>query len=337
MSSNKTGNSATLQHLIACLSLTCRPVLCLLALLVSCSLSYAQSCTVTPANGAYGAVDILAGTAVDTTTTFTISCSGTSNQTVRACVELSPGQTNVAGQRRLASGTYRLVHELYADPARATIWGSWGASTTMYGLYPFGQTVDVDLNSSGSGSALLTVYGRISANQQTAGPGSYIWTMTTAPSIAYDYRTATPCPTGAKQATAGGSTWTASISDNCTVSATPLSFGTAGLLVADLNAQSAVSVTCTANTAYTIGLNAGTGTGATVGARKLTSGADQITYTIYRDSNRTLVWGNTAGSDTEAGTGSGSAQVYPIYGQVPTQATPAPGTYSDVIVVTVTY
>ncbi|WP_409528142.1 spore coat protein U domain-containing protein [Rhizobium sp.] len=37
------------------------------------------------------------------------------------------------------------------------------------------------------------------------------------------------------------------------------------------------------------------------------------------------------------GTGTGSPQTLTVYGRVPAQNTPAPGTYSDTVVVTVSY
>jgi spore coat protein U-like protein len=69
----------------------------------------------------------------------------------------------------------------------------------------------------------------------------------------------------------------------------------------------------------------------------MTSGANTVNYTLYSNSGRTTVWGNTVGTDTQAATGNGSAQSYTVYGRVPSQAAPAPGTYSDTITVTVTY
>jgi spore coat protein U-like protein len=38
-----------------------------------------------------------------------------------------------------------------------------------------------------------------------------------------------------------------------------------------------------------------------------------------------------------SGTGIGSSQNYTVYGRVQAQTTPAPGTYTDTITVTVTY
>jgi len=47
--------------------------------------------------------------------------------------------------------------------------------------------------------------------------------------------------------------------------------------------------------------------------------------------------GNTVSTDTVAATGNGASQSYTVYGRVPAQTTPAPGTYTDTVTVTVTY
>ena len=128
------------------------------------------------------------------------------------------------------------------------------------------------------------------------------------------------------------------ITATCTVnSASTLNFGTQGVLAANVDQTSTVQVTCTNTTPYNVGLNAGTGSGATVAIRKLTSGANTVNYTLYSNSGRTTVWGNTIGTDTVAATGNGAAQNYTVYGRIPAQTTPAPGSYTDTITVTVTY
>ena len=124
----------------------------------------------------------------------------------------------------------------------------------------------------------------------------------------------------------------------CTInSASSLNFGTQGVLAANVDQTSTIGVTCTNTTPYTIGLDAGMGSGATVAARKLTSGGNTVSYTLYADAAHTTVWGNTPSSDTVAATGSGSAQSFTVYGRVPPQGAPAPGNYSDTITVTVMY
>ena len=104
-----------------------------------------------------------------------------------------------------------------------------------------------------------------------------------------------------------------------------------------MDQTSAIQVTCTNTTPYNIGLSAGAGAGATVAVRKMTSGANTVNYTLYSNSGRTTVWGVTVGTNTVAATGNGAAQSYTVYGRVPPQAAPAPGTYTDTITVTVTY
>src|SRR6266853_1710712 len=129
-----------------------------------------------------------------------------------------------------------------------------------------------------------------------------------------------------------------SITATCTInSASTLNFGTQGVLTTNVDQTSTIQVQCTNTTPYNIGLDAGTGTGATMAVRKLTSGGATVNYSLYSDTGRTTVWGNTIGTDTAAATGNGAAQSYTVYGRVPAQTTPAPGTYNDTITVTVTY
>ena len=128
----------------------------------------------------------------------------------------------------------------------------------------------------------------------------------------------------------------ATVAASCMVSASDLNFGSVGLLASEVTGSTSLAVTCTNGTAYTIGLNNGlTGTGPT--QRKMTNGAASVTYGLYRDSARTLPFGNTSGSNTYSGSGSGVSQAVTVYGRVPPQTSPAPGAYSDTIVATVTY
>ncbi|WP_321790503.1 spore coat U domain-containing protein [Burkholderia pyrrocinia] len=133
---------------------------------------------------------------------------------------------------------------------------------------------------------------------------------------------------------------TLTIQANCSVAANPLAFGTSGVLTAALNQQTTLAVTCTNSTPYNVGLDAGGVSGSTVGSRLMagtTSGNTSTTvgYQIYQDSGHTTVWGNTQGTDTVGGTGTGSAQTLNVYGQVPTQATPKPDTYQAAVTATV--
>src|SRR5437764_3366427 len=98
------------------------------------------------------------------------------------------------------------------------------------------------------------------------------------------------------------------IQAHCVInSASTLDFGTQGVLTANVDQPSTVQVQCTNTTPYNIGLDAGTGTGATVATRKMTNGAATINYTLYSNAGRTTVRGNTVGTETVAATGNGGS------------------------------
>ncbi|QVN18220.1 Csu type fimbrial protein [Burkholderia pyrrocinia] len=133
---------------------------------------------------------------------------------------------------------------------------------------------------------------------------------------------------------------TLTIQANCTIAANPLAFGTSGVLASAINQQTTLSVTCTNSTPYNVGLDGGGVSGSTVGSRLMAGTASGNTsttvgYQIYQDSGHATVWGNTQGTDTVGGTGTGSAQTLNVYGQVPTQATPKPDTYQSTVTATV--
>jgi spore coat protein U-like protein len=63
-----------------------------------------------------------------------------------------------------------------------------------------------------------------------------------------------------------------------------------------------------------------------------------IGYALYKDSNFSTAWGDgTTAGNTVSGNGNGTAQAYTVYGRAPAAALPNPGSYSDAVIVTVTY
>jgi spore coat protein U-like protein len=62
-----------------------------------------------------------------------------------------------------------------------------------------------------------------------------------------------------------------------------------------------------------------------------------LNYELFRDSARTLNWGNTIGTDTVAGTGNGLAQTLTVYGRILGSQLVAPGAYTDTVTATLTY
>ncbi len=129
---------------------------------------------------------------------------------------------------------------------------------------------------------------------------------------------------------------TATVASTCTISTTPLAFGSYTGAISQVNTT--VTVTCTNTTPYNLGLNAGVSTGATVTNRSMTGPASALlSYGLFRDAGHTLNWGMTIGTDTLSVTANGSAQVATVYGQIPAGQFVAPGSYTDTITATVTY
>lgn len=126
----------------------------------------------------------------------------------------------------------------------------------------------------------------------------------------------------------------------CNVSATALNFGAAipNPINSNVDAQGSVTATCSSGAAYTVGLSVGSGAGATFASRKMTSGPNTLNYSLYTDAGRTTVWGDgTAGSSLFNGSGSGAAQVIPVFGRIPSPQTIPTGAYTDTVVVTLTF
>ena len=143
-------------------------------------------------------------------------------------------------------------------------------------------------------------------------------------------------------ATAGTATTTMPVSmtitAGCTVTATSVAFPTQSTLGAATTATGTLNATCTNTTPYTVSLDKGGGAGASTTVRKMTGpGSAVISYGLFQNAALTTNFGNTTGTDTVAGTGVGTVQAITVYGQVPAQASPAPGSYADVVNVTVTF
>ena len=311
-------------------------VLAFLWVIVTADVASAQTCSFSISNANFGNIDVTANTVFDTTATFSANCSGIPGRQVRVCpnIDIGTGGSTTGNPRFLLSGGNLLNFNLYSNAARTTVWGSrlWG--------FPYNPpTININLNGSGLGSATRTIFARVWAAQQTRPAGIYISAFTgTNTAIAYAYTTVGNCAViGGTNSTQAPFTVTATNVTTCTVSATTVDFGTTGVIQTAVDATGTLSVICTASAPYNIGLNAGTGSGATVAARLMTLAGATISYSLYTTAARTTVWGNTIGTDTVTGTGTGLAQTITVYGRVPVQTTPSPGTYTDTIVATVTY
>jgi spore coat protein U-like protein len=297
-------------------------------LLLVCKPAFAQTCTVSMGSMVFGSVNTLTGAAVDTTATMTVTCSGGQNQGQRLCISIGAGSASDATSRQMTSGTNSARYDLFANSARTTLWGSWETGYDSAGL---------QLDVSRGSTTNVTVYGRFFGSQQTVPAGAYLATFTANPFVRYGNKQGAPnCPTGGLTSSTSFSA-TATVLSSCNVNATSVNFGSAGILSGTTDAQGTLSIQCSSGLPYTVSLNGGNSGATDPTQRKMSFSSANVTYGLYRDAARILPWGSTVGTNTASGTGTGSTQTQTVYGRVAAQSTPAPGTYSDSVVITVAY
>jgi spore coat protein U-like protein len=121
---------------------------------------------------------------------------------------------------------------------------------------------------------------------------------------------------------------------NCTLAVQSVVFGSYDTLSnQNLDSAGSISVSCDSTDSFTVALSPGHGT---MLARQMQSGADSMTYNLYTDSLRSIVWGDGTGG-TSLASGSGTGATFAVYGRVPpSQKIPA-GVYTDSITVTLNF
>ncbi len=131
----------------------------------------------------------------------------------------------------------------------------------------------------------------------------------------------------------------ASVGSNCSLTTTPVAFGTIDVTGGNADATGGIDVVCTNGTAWAASADAGTGATATLALRQMTAGTDLLNYVLYTDAGRTTVWGDGVGGSTAliSDTGTGTEQLKTIYARVPSGQTAPAGDYADTVAVTVTY
>jgi len=270
-----------------------------------------SSCTVAATNINFGT---FSGTAIAITGRITVKC--TKNLDYNIGIDAGTGTGATVTSRFMTGGpppgNSLLGYGLFQDAAHSVNWGETVGSDTESGT--------------GTGkNQTFSVYALLPSNEY-------------APAGDYHDLTVNVYVSGSGFTTATNHFHVnAKVSKACNIAASSLNFGVySGALV---NSSSTISVTCTNTTAYDVGLDAGAAAGATVTNRSMTGPNSYLLgYMLFRDSNRTLNWGNTAGSDTVSGTGTGLVQTLTVYGQVPAgQTGQPPGNYSDTITATITY
>lgn len=314
-----------------------RRLIAVFVLVLLPGLAHAQ-CVASATDLDFGQVNLITTPQPTGTGTITVTCTNSSTLalTYRVCVNLGAGTGASGATRRMLNGSNALSYQLYQNASRTTPWGSRLQSGN-------GNPATVDLLTLPGvpSTQTLTVYGQISASQSGAAGGQYASSYAGADAT-YNYQqfpVTADCSTLSNNPSSTSFSVRANVNRTCAVSATLIDFGSRTTLSSALNAQGNLSVTCTNALPFSIALGNGLW-GSAPAARRMrllgTTTGPTIIYGLYQDAARTLIWGGSAGQ-TFGSTGSGVAQVIPVYARLQPQVTPQTGTYTDTVVVTVTY
>ncbi|MCA8296192.1 spore coat U domain-containing protein [Burkholderia sp. AU30198] len=299
--------------------------------------AHAETCSVTAPAPNFGSVSPVALAAVTTTSTMTVTCTWST-------VSLVPNVTvclNLGGTspRYLTNGSNQMQYDLYLDSGYTQSWGSTYSGTT-----PISVSLSKPLTGT-TANTTVTIYGKIAANQPTVptvGDASTVYAQNfggSQTSLNYGFYLL-GAPTCASLATNGTFAFsaTATVVNDCNITATNIAFAPVGVLASALTATGTINAQCTNGDAFEIALNGGASGNVTARTMLRSGGGGSVGYQLYLNSGMSTIWGDGTGGTTMAtGTGSGVTQALTVYGQVPAQTTPAPGSYSDTITATISF
>ena len=122
----------------------------------------------------------------------------------------------------------------------------------------------------------------------------------------------------------------------CTLNVTGVNFGSYDVFSnSALDSTGNIDVNCPNGVGYSMALTAGGGTHT---QRVMSSGVHRLNYNLYTAANRAVVWGDaTSGTVTVNGTGIGVNVNHGVYGRIPALQYVYPGSYSDIIIVELTF
>ena len=187
-------------------------------------------------------------------------------------------------------------------------------------------------------SATIPYYGRVNAAQPAVVPAAYSTTISVVLARTAFFTGATPPCTAATITTTRTITSTGTVVSSClTATASNMTFPGTSFFTANIDTTGTVNVTCTNTSPYHVRLDGGNAAATDPTLRKMTLGANQITYGLYRDAARSLPWGSTDSTNTLDGTGTAASVAHTVYGRIPPQASKPLGTYTDTIVVTISF
>jgi spore coat protein U-like protein len=132
----------------------------------------------------------------------------------------------------------------------------------------------------------------------------------------------------------------ATVTANCSITTAAVAFGSYDPVVthasSPLDGTGSVVVTCTKGAGTRIDL--GLGGNASGSTRRMAGGGDFLTYELYQDTARTIVWGSGAAAGLAIGAApSKAARTFTVYGRVAAAQDVRAASYGDSVVATINF
>jgi spore coat protein U-like protein len=256
------------------------------------------------------------GATKDVTMTIQYVCNNGVND-LYIMLDTGPAPRQMLGPQ--PATTSAIGFELYRRDAQGalTVWTNSMSQTTAYYLKSVQprQPASVD------------VVGRVAAGSQVP-TGSYVDNLV----VRMDWTSSK----GAQEVTAPVRV-TAGLATTCTVATTDLAFGTYDPLVvnsagagSNLDGQATITVTCSGGASPLVWISPGTGS-------RIMTGPGNLSYELYSDAARTVVWGSTSATAVQLPVSSGVAQPVTVYGRIPSGQNVPVGAYAQTVTVTVNF
>lgn len=307
------------------------------AALLQSPAAHAQQCRFTGSGNPdlnFGTIAVLPTVATTTAGNIGVSCTGTGNARIKACIGLNSGTASaslIPRQMRRVGGADLLGYLITQDSNGAQPWGEIQSASD--------KEIEIQLID-GTAQVTVPIYASLVAGQS---PPTGIYQSTLIATLVQ-----VDNGNGNANCNAGiiGDTMaidaTARIGASCEVDAGDLTFAPTSDLSGDQTSTSTISVKCPLDLPYRIGLDAGLHSpGGSPPSRRMAhavTGSDHIGYGLYRDSAHSLPWGAIASGSFAADIGTGAFAPTTVFGLVPGGQGPLPiGTYRDTITVTVEY
>lgn len=312
-------------------------------LLASHPAQAAVSCSASMTGLSFGPVNPLSSQ-TDASASLSYTCTKNDGGTDSAlvCFHIGEPLGRQWNPRLMLNGSNTLQFQLYQDPGRSQIWGSYGFGSptpvavpiTLYGRYD-------------SVSGTIPLYGRVMSGQNTAIPGNYtdIY-LNNDTAISINATSGSTAPSNCSSSWQSGAyfpfTVSATVTKQCRVdAASDVDLGTVPASASNIANNGSIQITCSNTTPYYVGLRPSNNSSAGAGLMSAPPGnTDQVPYQLYQNAAMSSIWGNTATASNAgngvAGTGTGASRSHTVYVRAPS-ADYQPGSYSDTVTVVVNY